>query len=220
MIQAVIFDMDGVLLDSEPFWREALIRVFAGMGQAVTEKMVTDTMGIRVDEVVAILYARQPWQGLSQAEVVDQVLVEVTRLIRERGRPLPGIPEALDFFRERGARIALATSSAQRVIDAVLDTLGLHGAFEVLCSAEHEAYGKPHPAIYLTTARQLGVAPIDCLAIEDSFNGLLAAKAAKMKAIAVPEAALQADPRFVIADLQLRHLSELRPAHWDQLNAR
>lgn len=218
MIQAVIFDMDGILLDSEPFWREALIRVFAQLGYTVSEDMVIATMGIRVDEVVATLFAQPGWGGPPQAEVVAAVLDEVIAYIRARGQALPGVPAALDFFRARGARLALATSSAERVITAVLNTLDLHGAFEVTCSAEHEAYGKPHPAIYLTTAQQLAVAPRHCLAIEDSFHGLLAAKAAKMKAIAVPEAALQADPRFVIADLKLRHLTELTEAHWQQLN--
>ncbi|RMG74810.1 MAG: hexitol phosphatase HxpB [Bacteroidetes bacterium] len=217
MIEAAIFDMDGVLLDSEPYWREALMRVMAGLGLTVSEERVVATMGIRVDEVIDILYEQTPWDGPSQAEVVERVLAEVTRLIRERGHPLPGIPGIIYAFRQKGLRIALATSSAERVIEAVLDKLDLHDAFEVTCSAEHEAYGKPHPAIYLTTAERLGVPPTRCLAIEDSFNGLLAAKAAKMKTIAVPEAALQNDPRFVIADLKLRQLSDFTPAHWAQL---
>ncbi|HEV2862122.1 MAG TPA: HAD-IA family hydrolase, partial [Pyrinomonadaceae bacterium] len=102
---------------------------------------------------------------------------------------------------------------------AVTERLGLAGEFEVAYSAEEEEYGKPHPGVYLTTARRLGVSPAECLAVEDSFNGVLAAKAARMKCVAVPEPAPKADPRFCIADAVLDTLEDLNEEVWQQLNA-
>ena len=95
------------------------------------------------------------------------------------------------------------------IIDAVLDTFGLRSAFEVIHSAEEEAHGKPEPDVYFTTAHKLGVAPAECLAVEDSPNGVLAAKAAGMKCIAVPEPVLRNHPDLARADAILRSLTEI-----------
>ena len=118
----------------------------------------------------------------------------------------------------RAPAVALASSSAYRLIGAVTERLGLAGEFEVAYSAEEEEYGKPHPGVYLTTARRLGVAPTQCLAIEDSFNGVLAAKAARMRCVAIPEPAQRRDPRFGIADLVLDSLAGVDMGMWQRLN--
>jgi sugar-phosphatase len=111
-------------------------------------------------------------------------------------------------MRAAGYRIGLASSSAMDIIEAVLATIGLRGAFDVLQSAEHEPYGKPHPAVYIECARALGVAPARCLAVEDSPAGVLAAKAAKMTCIAIPPPELATDGRYCIADLQLDSIQQ------------
>jgi sugar-phosphatase len=115
-------------------------------------------------------------------------------------------------------RVALASSSAYRLIRAVTERLGLADSFDCVYSAEEEEYGKPHPGVYLTAARRLGVAPTQCLAVEDSFNGVLAAKAARMKCVAVPEPAQRRDPRFCIADVVLDSLAGVGVEVWRALD--
>ncbi len=211
-IQAVIFDMDGVLIDSEPFWREAMCLEFNAMGQPMTEAIARETMGVRVDEVVAHRYAVHPWVGRTQAEVVEGIIGRVVKLVNEKGKKLPGVDEAISLVRSRSLPLAIASSSPSALISAVADRLQLRSDFSVLYSAEAEAYGKPHPSVYLSTAAKLGISPERCLAIEDSVNGVIAAKAAKMKCIAIPELGLQNDARFGIADKKLRTLLDFNNA--------
>ncbi len=209
--RALIFDMDGVLIDSEPLWHEAEIAVFGEAGLELTPEDCLQTTGLRVDEVVAYWCERHPHLAPRREILVASILDRLVDLMSRRGTPKPGVDEVLDLARSRGLRLALASSSPYRVIHAVLDALGLHSAFEVIHSAEEEAWGKPDPAVYLTTARKLRIEPERCIAVEDSPNGLLSAKAAGMKCIVVPEFALRADPRFALADARVAELGEIGP---------
>ncbi len=217
LLEACIFDMDGVLLDSEPFWRQAEIEVFATVGLHLTERDCMDTMGIRIDEVVAFRHAQKPWDHPSQPEIAERIVDRVVELVRERARPLDGVTEALAYFQARGIPLALASSSSLRLIQASLEALNLQDAFPIRHSAEHEELGKPHPAVYLSTARRLGLPPSRCLAVEDSLNGVVSARAARMSVVAIPEPAVAGDPRFVLADERLESLREL-PAAWERLS--
>jgi sugar-phosphatase len=201
--------MDGLLIDSEPFWREAEIIAFASVGVALTDAMCRETIGLRVDDVVEYWYRRHPWQTTSKAEVERRIIDEGVRLIRLRGEPMAGVAEATGLVASLGLRAALVSSSPHRLIRAVVERLDLGDTFELVHSAEDEEYGKPHPAVYLTAARRLGVLPTACLAIEDSLTGVLAAKAARMRCVAVPEACARDDPRFSLADATLASLAEL-----------
>jgi len=199
-IDTVIFDMDGVLLDSEPLWQRAEIEVFATVGITLDHQRCRETMGLRSDELVAHWYARYPWTGPSLREVEDDVLRTVTRLIRAAAEPKIGLDAVLGVLATRNVRLALASSSPYALITAVLERLGLTETFTCIHSAEEEPYGKPHPGVYLTTARKLEVAPETCCAIEDSLNGVLAAKAARMTCVAVPDVGIASDARLAIAD--------------------
>lgn len=216
-LEACIFDMDGVLLDSEPFWRQAEIEVFASVGLRLTERDCMETMGIRIDEVVAFRHHQKPWSSPSLEEVSERIVDRVVELVRQRARPLDGVAEALDFLRGRGVPLALASSSSSRLIQATLEALDLRDLFGIWHSAEGEEYGKPHPAVYLSTARRLGLPPGRCLAVEDSINGVISARAARMAVVAVPEPAVAGDPRFVLADERLETLRDL-PAAWERLS--
>lgn len=219
MISAVIFDMDGVLIDSEPFWQESEMEVFGRAGLALTREMCLQTMGLRVDEVVEYWRRGRDFDDAPAGALEEAIVGGVVERIRSQGVAREGAAHALGFFRARGLRVALASSSAYRLIGAVTERLGLDGEFEVVYSAEDEEYGKPHPGVYLSTARRLGVTPAGCLAVEDSFNGVLAAKAARMKCVAVPEPAQRRDPRFAIADAALDSLADLNEEVWRLLNA-
>jgi sugar-phosphatase len=208
-IEAVIFDMDGVLIDSEPLWRIAETRAMNAIGVPMKEEDGFLTMGLRTDEVVEFWYARHPWTTPSKKEVEGAITQGVIQLIGERGEPMAGVQDAIRLIQSRGLRVGLASSSSTEIIAAVLEKLGLSAVFEVTQSAEHEPYGKPHPAVYIECARRLGVVPERCIAIEDSPAGTLAAKAARMRCIAIPAPELAGDRRYCIADHELRSLTEL-----------
>ncbi len=208
MIKAVIFDMDGLLIDSEPLWEEAEMRVFSKIGVPLTREMTKQTMGLRIDEVVQHWYGRYPWNGPTQQEVQEGIVAKVIELVRVKGESKKGAKQIVKFFTDNNLPIAIASSSQTEIINAVLERIGIRDAFTVICSAEHEPYGKPHPGVYITTAEKLGVLPQDCLAFEDSPNGVLSAKAAKMKCVAVPDEKMRGDKRLLISDLMIDSLEE------------
>jgi beta-phosphoglucomutase-like phosphatase (HAD superfamily) len=186
-IEAVVFDMDGVLIDSEPIWRGVEREVFARLGVELTAADLEETMGVRIPEVVDLRYGRTPWNGLSRAEVVDVILEGVASVIEETGRWNPGAVEAVSYVKDLGLRVAVSSSSPMRLILAVLARAGMLERFDVIRSAEHEERGKPDPAVYLSTARELGVGPERCLAVEDSAAGVRSALAAGMVCVALAE---------------------------------
>ncbi|KOG93938.1 HAD family hydrolase [Aeromonas caviae] len=185
--KAIIFDMDGVIIDSEPFWQQAQISALADYGAAVSvTECETLTKGKRLDEIARVWCEKfNLMNESSQLEL--KILAKITALISTNGEPMLGIYEALEYFHQQGYRLALATSSSHQVIGAVFHKLQLWHYFEVISSAEDEAHGKPHPAVYLSTARKLDLSVDECLVIEDSLNGFQAAQAAGMKTLVVAD---------------------------------
>ncbi len=207
-MRSVIFDMDGLLIDSEPLWREAEIAVFGSVGLCLTEELCRRTMGWRIDEVVAYWHERFPWNGPSREQVVTQVLNAVQRLIIEKGSLMEGVRDTIANLYAQDAKLAIASSSPMRLIRTVVERFALDGYFSVLHSAEIEAAGKPDPAVYRTTMLLLGTDPQDCIAFEDSLSGVRAAKAAGATVIAVPAPEDAHDPGFAAADMVLASLSD------------
>jgi beta-phosphoglucomutase-like phosphatase (HAD superfamily) len=196
--------MDGLLIDTEPVWRTAEQEVFADLGIDLTEADLLDTTGVRIDELAA---ARLPLDGPSPAEVADRITDLVIAHVKHKGEPMPGVPEAIALFGRAGLRLAIASSSPERLIDAVCTRLRLD--IDVRCSALDEPRGKPAPDVYLAAARRLGLSPARCLALEDSPAGVVSAKDAGMTCVAVPDPLLTGDPRYRRADLVLSSLAEL-----------
>jgi sugar-phosphatase len=148
--------------------------------------------------------------------IVDRVI----ELIVQKGELKPGALHAVDLCDERGLALAVASSSEYRLIEAALAHFGLRERFAFVHSAEDEPYGKPHPAVFLTAAGKLGAAPPRCLVWEDAPAGVLAAKAASMACIAVPEAAEAHHPAFGLADLVVTSLRDVDDASLDDLSQR
>jgi len=209
-IKAIIFDMGGVLIDSEPLWRKAEIETFAKLGLSFTDEMCMQTMGMRTKEVIEYWFKITPWEGKSVKEVEIDLLQRVTQLIVEEGDAMKGVENALRYVKNKGLKVALASSSSSSLIVAVIEKLQIKKYFEVIESAEYLDFGKPHPEIFIKTAKQLGVHANECLVIEDSFNGVLAAKSAMMKVVAIPDKESKNDDRFVIADYILNDLNQIK----------
>jgi mannitol-1-/sugar-/sorbitol-6-/2-deoxyglucose-6-phosphatase len=206
MIQAVIFDMDGLLIDSEPLWVQSEISIFNDVGVPLTAKLAKQTMGMRADEVVNYWHHKYPWKKPSQRDVETKLLDTMVERLQESDIVLPGVHKVTDIFMDAGLPMAIASSSPHRVINAAIKKLGIKEKIDVIHSAEHEGFGKPHPAVYIATAKMLKVQPENCLAFEDSPNGVIAAKAAKMKCIAVPDTSMRSHAAIGIADIILDSL--------------
>jgi len=216
LFRAAIFDLDGLLIDSEPLWQQAEIECFAGVGVSLTREQAQETLGLRSDEVVCQRFDEYGWdeEAYPLEEVEERIIQRVVELIEAEGKPMQGLEEALDFVQKQGLRLAVASSSRIRVIDAALRALAIADRFELTHSAELELLGKPHPGVYLTTARKLDLAPAACVAFEDSPAGLESAKEAGMACIAIPDRSVVDAPHFARADLVLSSLAELDPATW------
>ena len=167
-IEAVVFDMDGVLVDSEPIWRAVEQEVFAGVGIEVTEDDLLETMGVRVADVVERWHRRHPWDEPSRQEIAETIVERVADAIEQGGALNEDAVRAVEYVHGLGLRLALASSSPMRLIRAVLSLGGLADRFEVVLTAEDEEEGKPDPAVYVSAARELGVPAERCLAVEDS----------------------------------------------------
>jgi sugar-phosphatase len=218
-IEAVIFDLDGLLIDSEPFWQDAEIEVFGAIGVPLTRAMCRQTMGLILHEVIDYWMQRHPWDEARhpRAEVAARVMAGVKARMQSQGQALPGVHRVIERLRTWGVPLAVASSSYSEIIAAALEALRLSEVFSIVRSAEHEPFGKPHPGVFLSTAVDLGVAPTSCLVFEDSVNGLIAAKAARMKCVAVPDAEHRDDPRFALADRTLSSLTEFDTEFWERL---
>ena len=203
----MIFDLDGLLIDSEPFWRRAEIEVFGSLGLELSETDVRQTMGLRIDDAVRHWWDRSPWAGMAPAEVERAITARVAELIGRTGEPMPGALDALSCCARLGLPVAVCSGSYAVVIEAALDRLGIRSDVAVWHSAEWEPLGKPHPASYLSTAAKLGIDPTGCLAVEDSFNGAISARAARMRVVAVPEAGALDSPRWGFCDAVLPSLA-------------
>lgn len=212
-MKAAIFDMDGLLIDSEPLWQEAEITVFRSVGVPLTRELCRETMGVRLDGVVRHWYEKAPWQGDSLEVVEARILELVSRLVVERGKPMPGVAETIDLLSAANYELAVASSSPMPLIRTALETFGMMEHFSVLHSADAEDEGKPNPAVYLSAISRLGVDPDDCIAFEDSVIGVRAAKSAGARVIAVPDPEDISHPGFAAADVVLKSLADFSLDH-------
>ncbi|HLN18231.1 MAG TPA: hexitol phosphatase HxpB [Acidimicrobiales bacterium] len=217
---ASIFDMDGLLVDSEPLWHEAEVEILGGLGVPLAASDCRQTKGMFVGEVTRFWHERFPWPSPDPDTVAREIVDAVGSLVLAKGRLQPGVDRALATCRRHGLPLAVASSTEYRLIDLVLAHFGLADEFVVVHSAEDEPYGKPHPGVFLTTASELDVAPDRCLVFEDAPAGVLAAKAARMACVAVPEPAERDRPAFALADAVLVSLAEVDDALFEQLVAR
>tara|TARA_R110002050_G_scaffold9680_14_gene34224 strand:- start:2539 stop:3264 length:726 start_codon:yes stop_codon:yes gene_type:complete len=217
MMQAVIFDMDGTLINSEPMWKEAEKQVFSSVGVEVTKALSSKTASMTTREVTQFWYDLFPWSGKSLEQVESEVVDHVAKLISIKGTPMEGVKDVLDFFHEKKFKIGLSTNAPSRLIPIVLEKLDIAHYFHAISSSEDEINGKPDPAVYLSTAKKLKVEPSKCIAFEDSISGVISAIKANMITIVVPPALEFSDKKYEMSYIKLRRLSEFSDLHLDKI---
>jgi len=216
---ASIFDMDGLLVDSEPLWHQAEVEILGGLGVPLRRDDTRHTKGMFVGEVTRYWWARYPWSGPSTDAVAAMIVDRVGQLVVGQGTLQPGVDRALALCRDHGLPLAVASSTEYRLIEIVLGHFDLRRHFALVHSAEDEPFGKPHPGVFLSAAAKLGVAPDQCVVWEDAPAGVLAAKAARMACVAVPEPGERTDRVVAIADAVLGSLEEADEGLWERLVA-
>jgi len=210
VIQAVVFDLDGVLVDSEHVWDEARKELAAERGGRWHDQASRDMMGMS-----SLEWSRYMHDVIGLEDPPEEISAEVVQRLEEiYRRELPLIDGAVEAVERLAARwpLGLASSSNRELIDLVLELSGLAQYFCVTVSSEEVAHGKPAPDVYLETARRLGVAPEGCAAIEDSENGIKSAKGAGMRVLAIPNPQFPpAEDALALADDVLDSIRELTP---------
>lgn len=196
-IEAIVFDMDGVLVDSEPTWDKARAAIAARVGRQWNQQDHSNVMGVSTAEWTRYMIERldlvYPPEEV-QKEVIDQMVHMYTRKIPFRPFAVEAVQWAAITY-----PTALASGSPRQLIDLVAQSPELRGCFQVILSADEIGVGKPDPAIYLETARRLGIAPEKCLCLEDSPFGVLSGRRANMIVVNIP------DPNFPLAPDQVKH---------------
>lgn len=206
-MQAVIFDMDGVIVDSENLWKQAEYEVFTSLGVIVTEEHSQVTKSMTTSEVTKFWYDKYPWKDKDLDTVEQSVVSRVIELIETEECQISGVKSFIEKLRAEKYKIGLATNSPSRVIPSVLRKLDIIHLFDTISSAEFELKGKPDPAIYYETAKRLKTNPEDCIVIEDSYTGMLAAKNAGMIVIAFTNGDAEID--FEIADSKIDSFEDI-----------
>jgi sugar-phosphatase len=208
-ITTAIFDMDGLLIDSEPLWYEAALESLSKFNIHINHQEYYSSTGLRTKEFL------EYWLGKFKVDFshINETEIDITkRVIQkvfEKGEMMQGVENAIQLIQQHHLKIGLASSSPLSLINAVLEKTGLTDVFTATCSAEHLPFGKPHPQVFIDCALALGSNPVECICLEDSFNGLIAAKAARMKCIVVPHPDHLHAEKWKLADLTLASLEKL-----------
>jgi sugar-phosphatase len=216
MINTVLLDMDGLLIDSEPLWQAAGTETLQIYGVQLSAEDYHRTTGLRTAEWIDHWFTHFDLKA-PQEEAVEQIVTKAIQKIAQFGEEMPGVHAILRFFTDRNFKIGLATSSPMNLVEVVVDKLRIRSYFQAIVSAEHLPYGKPHPQVYLNGAAALGARPSECVCFEDSFNGMIAAKAARMKCVVVPAAAQLSTPHWSAADLVLSSLEQFNEEKLNRL---
>jgi sugar-phosphatase len=217
-LNTVIFDMDGLLIDSEPLWQEAATEVFKNYGLSLTETQMNSTTGLRTHEYVKWWFGFYGIGNEELAKAEKKIIHYMLDNIERKGKIMPGVHYIFEFFKRKDFKIGLASSSPKELIDLVVEMIEIKKYLHATSSAEHLAFGKPHPLVYLDCAQKLQADAYECICFEDSFNGMIAAKAARMKCVIVPHHSQMKEERWSAADLKLSSLQNFGELHFNLVN--
>lgn len=208
-LQAVIFDMDGVLIDSEPFWKQAGVEVFSQIGIPVSLQEMQELTGMPALGIVKTVYQRYQQMPVPVEEMVKRMNNCAISMILENKPLMSNVPETLEKLTALGCKLAVASASPRYLLEQITKRCNISQYFQYLSSATELDYNKPHPQVYLHAAQQLGIEPQACLGIEDSVVGMTAVKAASMHCAVIPAPVERNNPRWTLADHQLKSVKEI-----------
>lgn len=216
MVQAVIFDVDGTLLDTERIYMKAWKEAAAEMGYVMPDRVLQMTRAVSQKDAARI-FEEEIGNGFSYT-AIRPIRVRIAEEIIARESPIlkPGVLELLAFLKEKGIRLAVASSTNTQTTKAHLASSGILDPFEAVVGGDQIVNGKPHPDIFLKAAEALGVAPEDCIVVEDSPAGIRAGFTAGMKTVLVPDQAVITDEIIAMSDKVLKSLAEM-PAYLQTL---
>ena len=206
MLNTVIFDMDGLLIDSEPLWEEAGKETLSRFNVTLTPAQYHSSTGLGTSTWIDHWFSHFNIDRAYAAEAATSIVQKAIEKIEAKAQPMPGVDHIIRFFKERKFKIGMASSSPMKLINIVAEKLQIDNFIMAKTSAEHLPFSKPHPQVFLNCAELLRAAPTECICFEDSFNGMIAAKAARMKCVVVPAYAHQQEARWSAADLKLSSL--------------
>ena len=204
-----IFDMDGLLIDSEPLWYEAALESLAKFDIHIGPIEYYASTGLRTKEFLEYWLGKFNIDLMHLQETEADITSRVIGKVFEKGTTMKGVELAIESVKKSNLKIGLASSSPLSLIHAVLEKTGLQNEFTVVCSAEHLPFGKPHPQVFINCALALNSQPIECLCFEDSVKGLIAAKAARRKCVVVPHPDQFNETKWNLADLKLTSLDAM-----------
>lgn len=216
-MKAVIFDMDGLLIDSEPMWKSTEEKVFSALGVEVSDQLASLTASMTTREVTEFWFSRFPWQNRSLESVEKEVIERVGALIQQDGIAKRGVLQIIKMLKQHQCKIGLATNAPESLVPLVLEKLEIADYFDCTVSSSEVDQGKPNPDVYLLALDKLGVTATETLAFEDSASGLRAATAAKIRTIVVPSIQNFEDADFEEAELKIRHLEEFNAERFSML---
>ncbi|WP_373099905.1 MULTISPECIES: hexitol phosphatase HxpB [Pasteurellaceae] len=218
-VKAIIFDMDGVLIDSEPLWKQAGVEIFNAFDLPVTWADMVALTGLPSRAIVEKIYQKYHNAPVPADEMASRLNTHAIDMILKQKPLMPGVTETLEKLTALGYRLAVASASPRKLLEEITRRCDIAQYFAYLSSATELDYNKPHPQVYLHAAEQLQTAPGDCLGIEDSVIGMTAVKAASMKCVVIPDNATKTDPRWSLADAKLTSLRDINQALLEKLAA-
>ncbi|MHC5200808.1 hexitol phosphatase HxpB [Myroides sp. LJL119] len=209
MKDTVIFDMDGVLLDSEKLWRQSEQEILTSLGVAYNLAQANQIKGQTIQQIVQFWYNIRPWQGPCVEQVASMISNRVIQLIQQQAVPSPGLLDVFEFLKKNNIKIGLASNSSSQIIQYTLESLKITPYFDQIVSAEQVDNPKPEPDVYLQCAKLLGSKVKNCIVIEDSYTGAKAGKSANMEVILFGENHEVKNAKFDFVDFKITSLHQV-----------
>ncbi|MBD2779677.1 hexitol phosphatase HxpB [Xenorhabdus szentirmaii] len=208
-MKAVIFDMDGVLIDSEPLWKKSGMLVLNHYGVPINYNEMMSMIGIPVSGMIDKACQLYNKNDLDVSKIEKDLFIKGVELILEEKPLMDGVIECLDFLVRKEIKIGIASASPLSFLLKIVEQCGIADYFDYISSAEHMPYNKPHPMVYLNAAEKLNVLPDECLGIEDSKTGMISVKAASMKCVVMPSHIEYDNSYWDTSDWKIKNLKEL-----------